>query len=119
MLHFADENPVTTYGFWPVFVLSIVVGVLALGIAFLFAGAGHGTYIPAKLFFPYTMLSTGLFGSILPGFELLAFLQFPIYGVILGIAARIQNLFYTAKVIAAVHLFFTALCLAFSGEAFS
>lgn len=60
-----------------------------LGFAALFfvvtaAGAGHGTYLPAKILFPYTMLSTALFDEVTVPFSLLALVQFPLYGAIAG-----------------------------------
>ena len=60
------------------------VGVVALGFAIAAAGAGHGTYIPAKLLFPFTMLS-GVFGdSLTLPYLVVALVQFPLYGFILG-----------------------------------
>jgi len=41
-------------------VVAIVAEVIALLIAVGAAGAGHGTYLPAKLLFPSTMLLTNL-----------------------------------------------------------
>ena len=60
------------------------VGVLSLGFAVAAAGAGHGTYIPAKLLFPFTMLA-GVFGdSITLPYLIVALVQFPLYRFILG-----------------------------------
>jgi hypothetical protein len=55
------------------------------------AGAGHGSYFVAKLFFPYTMLSTHLFEIITTPFILLALVQFPFYGLLLAYGAWKQR----------------------------
>jgi hypothetical protein len=72
--------------FWiPVLVsLAATPALLCLGVAP--TGAGHGSYFPATILFPYTMLSTSLFHSITIPFMLLAIVQFPAYGIILGFA---------------------------------
>ena len=114
-----DEEPVWVFGFWKPVIGSIIIGVLALALTFLFAGAGHGTYLPAKLLFPYTMLSTVLFGSISDSFVIIAVVQFPVYGLILGLAARTYNFGFAAKVIAVVHVVCSVLCLLLVGENFS
>ncbi len=114
-----DEEPVRTFGFWEPVIVSTVVGVLALAFAFLFAGAGHGTYLPAKLLFPYTMLSTALLGLIPDALVAIAVVQFPIYGLILGLAAKTHNFGFAARLIAIIHVVFSFLCLLLIGENFS
>ena len=61
-------------------VAGILVGVLvapfALLLAIISAGAGHGHYVAAKLWFPFTMVSTYFLGSITTPFVALA--VFPI-----------------------------------------
>ena len=64
--------------------LGVVVAAPLLFICIFAAGAGHGTYLPAKIFFPITMLSCLLFSSITAPFAIFAVLQFPLYGLILG-----------------------------------
>ena len=41
-----------------------VIGILGMVLAYFSAGAGHGTYVPAKVLFPVTMLSAVAVGSI-------------------------------------------------------
>src|SRR5438067_468792 len=48
------------------------------------AGAGHGSYLPAVVLFPFTMLSTLITTTISPFGMALALLQFPIYGFVIG-----------------------------------
>ena len=58
--------------------------VLAAVIVFISAGAGHGTYLPAKILFPYTMMAAIYLGiSVNPALMTLAIAQFPLYGVLL------------------------------------
>jgi hypothetical protein len=69
----------------PFLAAGVGIGVVAVTIAVWAAGGGHGSYLPGKLLFPYTMLIAG--GSI--GFfgMLLAIVQWPLYGVSLALAA--------------------------------
>ena len=61
---------------------------VALFLAVVSGGAGHGHYLAAKLLFPVTMASTYLFESITLPFILLAIVQYPVYGLLVG---RAQN----------------------------
>lgn len=47
------------------------------------AGGGHGTYIPAIIFFPFGLISFILFDELITPFIILAILQFPLYGILL------------------------------------
>ena len=46
-------------------------------------GAGHGSYIPAIFFFPFSMLSILLFDQITIPFVIIAFIQYPLYGFLI------------------------------------
>lgn len=70
--------------FWTPLIASFIVTPIALLLGVGSAGAGHGDYKLAMILFPYTMLSTTIFDSITPPFILLAIIQFPLYGFILG-----------------------------------
>lgn len=74
--------------FWIPIIVSILITPISLFVALLSTGAGHGNYLAAIILFPYTLLSAVAFGSITVPFILLAILQFPLYGVILGRAAE-------------------------------
>lgn len=60
-----------------------VITVLLLVLTVFFAGGGHGTYLPAKLIYPFTMIiaefknEIGIFGIILAVF------QIPVYALII------------------------------------
>lgn len=51
------------------------------------AGAGHGTYLPAILLFPYTMLIAAVIGRIAPPLMVLALVQYATYGALLSVTS--------------------------------
>src|SRR5262245_34187547 len=79
------------------------------------AGAGHGNYVLARLFFPYTMLLTLVAGNrITVPLIVLALCQFPIYGAVIGISAqKLWVAIAAGSVILIAHTVATAFC--FSG----
>jgi hypothetical protein len=75
------------YEFWNApFTLSLAVTPIVLAAAILPAGAGHGSYTPAKFLFPYCMLIAHFSSYITGPACIAALLQFPAYGTALGIA---------------------------------
>jgi len=61
---------------------AIIITILVLVITIFSVGAGHGTYIIAKVVFPYTMIIAQLRNNIeIPGI-LIAIFQIPIYAYI-------------------------------------
>jgi hypothetical protein len=83
--------------------LSSVVGVLCLLAAVFAAGAGHGTYLPAKILFPFAMLA-GVFGrSISLPYVVLALLQFPLYGLFLGAVFRSPRFVLCVIILSCAH----------------
>jgi hypothetical protein len=71
---------------WKIFAISIFVEFFACLLCLFAGAAGHGSYLPAKFLFPYTMISTSVYGSITRPFILLGLIQFPMYGIILALA---------------------------------
>ena len=66
-------------------VIGVITTVLALILAILSAGAGHGNYAFACLMFPYTMLLTPVADNrITLPLILIALFQFPLYGALIG-----------------------------------
>lgn len=63
----------------PVLIAGMSLGLLSALLAIGFAGAGHGTYAPAKILFPYSMALTGVTGVISGPLIALALLQYPLY----------------------------------------
>ena len=66
--------------------------------------AGRGNYFLAKVFFPFTMLSTLLFGSITDSFIALAVVQYPLYGLLTGTANEKGKGAIYALALAIIHL---------------
>ena len=101
------------------FVLSLILTPIFLLIAFLFAGAGHGTYFVSKILFPFTMLSTVVADQISLSFVVVAGLQFPLYGLLVGLANRVGRLRNAILLISVIHSIAVSLCFVFIGENFS
>ena len=93
-------------GFLGVTPIMLLLGVIS-------AGAGHGNYLQAKLFFPITMLSALPFQRITDPFIVLAIVQYPFYGVILGFANLRRRLAITAIELAIFHLTLAVAALVF------
>ena len=101
-------------------VVSLVATPLFLLAAVASAGAGHGSYLLAKILFPFTMLSTLVFGSIVAPAIGLAVLQFPFYGFILGRAnVKGGGLWTRAPVLLFAHMLAVAACFILIGDNFS
>lgn len=96
-------------GFWKPIVISLVVTPIALFVGLASAGAGHGNYFLTKVLFPYTMLSTVWFESILEPFFLVAIFQFPVYGIILALGRKRFGVW--SSVLIAAHVTTVVLCL--------
>ena len=105
--------------FWTPVITSLIATPICLLIGIASGGAGHGNYFLAKLLFPFTMLSTIVFGSITAPFIVLAVAQFPAYGVILGRANEKGRLMRAACAVLAVHVLAAVACLMWIGENFS
>lgn len=58
---------------------TIISTILILFITIMFTGGGHGTYLPAKIFYPYTMIISELQDFIGITALLLAIIEIPIY----------------------------------------
>lgn len=94
--------------------IGVVLTPVTAFLAVLSGGAGHGDYLLARLFFPYTMLLTRLTGDVISGpLILLALAQFPIYGAIFGIASCRQSAAAISVFLVVSHLVAAGLC--FSG----
>ena len=67
------------------------------------AGGGHGTYLPAKILFPFAMLATVFGRSVTLFYAVLALLQFPIYGLLLGAAFRSRRFLLCVIILSCAH----------------
>jgi hypothetical protein len=92
--------------------LGLPVAVLALFAAIASAGAGHGDYVAARALFPASMLLTLQEDHIGTQSIVLALLQFPIYGGLLG-WSLLRKSYLPAIAVGAFHLVAVVIC--FSG----
>ena len=104
-------------GFWKPFVLCLAATPFCLVFGMASAGAGHGDYIPATILFPFTLLSFLFFDSItIPLLPAIA--QFPLYGIIFGLANLKNRLDISIAAVLAAHLLAIFACFLFLGERF-
>src|SRR5689334_1851776 len=89
------------------------VAVFAVAVAVLAAG-GHGTYVTAKVLFPYSMLLTFLTGSITPTLLVVGAVQWPMYAYAVFGRARLRW-----GVVTAIHAIAVAGAFFFSNPSFS
>ena len=68
-----------------------VVGAIATFVAVGAAAAGHGEYVPGALLFPFTMLLAVGVGTIAPPLVVLALMQYPFYGLVVGASKHSQR----------------------------
>lgn len=78
------------------------------------SGLGHGDYFLAKFLFPYTLLSTAAFDRIEPPFMFLTYIQYPVYGVVIGLANVRRKLLIAGGVLALIHALFVIAALRFA-----
>jgi hypothetical protein len=101
-----------TLSFWKPVLLSIVITPLFLLIALGSGGVGHGTYGAVLLIFPFASLSAVVLDRFFDAtlvMILMAVLQFPAYGVVVGICARKDLVSVVMVGIVAVHIVFSLL----------
>jgi hypothetical protein len=67
-----------------------VFGLVAFVVSTIAAAGGYGSYLPASLLFPFSMLLAGSTGSISERAVALALAQYPLYGWVLS-RARSQG----------------------------
>ena len=103
---------------WLPIIASLVVTPICLLPAAASANAGHGSYIAAIIFSPYTMLSALIFDVISVPFIIFAVLQFPLYGAILGKAAERKRFERALSIILAAHALAASACFIPFNESF-
>jgi hypothetical protein len=72
------------------------------------SGAGHGDYFLAKILFPYTLLAWQLFTSSREFFFVIAIIQYPAYGLLMGVANLYRKSLLFGLALAIVHSAFVA-----------
>lgn len=80
----------------PILKLSLIAEAIGIVIATFAAGAGHGSYTPARIIFPFTMMSTVFHENIRGIYLIFGLIQFPIYGLVLAWATNTK---YIRKII--------------------
>src|SRR5712692_5086016 len=83
------------------------------------SGSGHGDYFLAQILFPYTLWSTAAFHSLRQSFLLLAIVQYPVYGLLTGIANLYRKLLIYGLGLAVVHTVTVVASFAFADRYFS
>ena len=104
--------------FWKPFIISLIITPIFVFFTILFTGGGHGTYLPVKLLFPYAFISILLFGKVTSSFLLISLAQFPIYGLVLGVANK-RDCFTIAKILVfLLHFPVVVLCFVIPTKSF-
>ena len=94
-------------------VIGTIITCPAIYAAIISGGMGHGHYTAARALFPVPMLLTLWTNNHIGDLSIvLAFIQFPLYGVLVG-ATSSHNTIVTSGLILAVHLMAAFVC--FSG----
>jgi hypothetical protein len=96
--------------FWRPFIASLILTPVFILLGLGSAGAGHRDYVLARILFPYTMLAALFFDTIVAPFVALAIAQFPLYGIVLGLAARGGRFLSALVFILAAHVLAAAVC---------
>jgi len=92
------------------FIGSTVIGAGLLYLAVAAAAVGQGTYVPAMMLFPFTMLSTVVLDAITTPFSIVAVVQFPLYGLILWLGLIRNRAGSVAPTLAVLHLIAAFAC---------
>ncbi len=87
--------------------IGVAITPIAVGLAVASAGGGHGSYVLAKLFFPFTMFLTRFAGDTIT-YPLvgLAVAQFPFYGLVAASREPIR----AALALSLTHAIFAVIC---------
>ncbi|TCP31923.1 hypothetical protein EV292_109102 [Sphingomonas sp. BK235] len=71
--------------------IGAIIAAPAILAAIMSGGAGHGSYVAARVLFPYSMLLTRLEGEIGPVAMGAGLLQFPVYGALVGRTVAVKT----------------------------
>lgn len=83
-------------------------------LAYVTVSAGQGTYVFAKILFPYTMTLTALTGVVTPMLIAVALAQYFIYGFILDWARSVRRVWRGVALVLLAHVIFVALAFTLS-----
>jgi hypothetical protein len=96
--HELPDGPLFTF----MVVGSVVAGFVLAFLALLESGGGHGSYVLAHLFFPWTILSTLMTGSLAMPALAVALIQYPAY--VLAWPFLVQRFPYTSPLMTLLKL---------------
>lgn len=96
----------------------IIAEFVAIFMAMLFAGPGHGSYAPARIIFPFTMLSTIFHENIRGVYILLGLIQFPAYGLIASSVKNTKMFKPTIGLLCIIHVVVVIIVFKFHNEYF-
>ena len=99
-------------------VLGAMVGFLLWFFVTLFIEAGHGTYFPAKLLFPYTIAATRWTHEITATSIVAGYVLYSAYGLVLGLALPTSQRKKVSAIIGAIHAIAFVACLALADSGF-
>lgn len=95
-----------------IFCICVLATPLLMFVCVLMAGGGHGTYLPADVLFPYSMLFVKLITrSITKPAMIGAAVQFPLYGIILIAAVMAGKQRWTLKILLLIHVLAVLWCM--------
>lgn len=100
------------------FFLGALLGWALWFLVSIFMGAGHGTYLPAKLLFPYTMASTRWTHTITDTAILAGCLSYSTYGAVLGLSVVTAKRKRVIISLLGLHSLAAVLCLCLVDSAF-
>ncbi|WP_405397549.1 hypothetical protein [Maribacter sp. Asnod2-G09] len=95
-------------------IITSAITILLLFLTIFLAGGGHGTFLPAKLFYPFSMILAGLKDEIGTLEIIIAVIQIPVYGLIINM--KKSNWTYS---VIGLHILAVIICLMISSQAFS
>ena len=106
-------------GVRPTVLASIAMEAVAVVVVVIAAGGGHGTYMPAKIIFPYTLMLTRWTQVITTAGIVVALLQFPLYGLAVSTGRTIRSRRAIIAACALGHAIAGVMAMWWSAEAFT
>ena len=99
--------------------IGVVLTLITMIIVMITAGVGHGSYKPATIFFPYTILLSMAASFLSWLFVALAFVQFPLYGWMIGRALQPGRQRYALWLIPGAHVIAVTITLTLQNTVFN
>jgi hypothetical protein len=96
-----------------------LAGLVLMFVAAAMAGAGHGTYGPAKSLFPFSMALSGFTGTLTDPLIAIAAAQYPVYGLFLGVLTARRRRRLAWKVLGVVHACAVVLAFTYAASTYS